>query len=191
MPRSLEKSNQHFKKALTKMPLGVSSNFRYWGEDKTIYVDHGRGGRIQDIDGNNYVDYRMGYGPGILGYADPRVDEAARAGMEIGGVFALSTEREYEVAKRIPFGRVTSYGAIAKYLGAARSARMVGYAMNNSHAKDIPAHRVVNRKGLLTGKHHFEGTNLMQQLLESEGVEVIDNQIQDFEKLFWDPSNRL
>jgi len=100
-------------------------------------------------------------------------------------------DKVYEVAKRIPFGRVTSYGAIAKYLGAARSARMVGYAMNNSHAKDVPAHRVVNRKGLLTGKHHFEGTNLMQQLLESEGVKVIDNQIQDFEKLFWDPSNRL
>ena len=100
-------------------------------------------------------------------------------------------DKVYEVAKRIPFGRVTSYGAIAKYLGAARSARMVGYAMNNSHAKDVPAHRVVNRKGLLTGKHHFEGTNLMQQLLESEGVEVIDNQIQDFEKLFWDPSNGL
>ncbi len=100
-------------------------------------------------------------------------------------------DKVYEVAKRIPFGRVTSYGAIAKYLGAARSARMVGYAMNNSHAKDVPAHRVVNRKGLLTGKHHFEGTNLMQQLLESEGVKVIDNQIQDFEKLFWDPLNGL
>ena len=100
-------------------------------------------------------------------------------------------EKVYQVARLIPYGRVTSYGAIAKYLGAARSARMVGYAMNGSHNKDVPDHRVVNRKGLLTGKHHFEGTNLMQQLLESEGVTVIKNQIQDFDKLFWDPSIHL
>ena len=94
----------------------------------------------------------------------------------------------HDIAKLIPFGRVTSYGAIAKYLGAAKSARMVGWAMNNSHIKaNVPAHRVVNRKGLLTGKHHFEGTNLMQQLLESEGVVVKDNQIQNFNKIFWDP----
>ena len=88
-------------------------------------------------------------------------------------------DKVYQVAKLIPYGKVTSYGAIAKYLGAARSARMVGYAMNGSHGKDVPAHRVVNRTGLLTGKHHFEGTNLMQQLLESDGVTVIDNQIQN------------
>ena len=100
-------------------------------------------------------------------------------------------DRVYEVARLIPYGRVTSYGAIAKYLGAARSARMVGYAMNASHTKDVPAHRVVNRKGLLTGKHHFDGTNLMQQLLENEGVIVVDNQIQDFDKRFWDPSKEL
>lgn len=97
----------------------------------------------------------------------------------------------YEVAKQIPFGRVTSYGAIAKYLGASRSARMVGYAMNGSTGKDVPAHRVVNRKGLLTGKHHFDGTNLMQQLLESEGIKVKGNQIQNFEKVFWDPMKEL
>jgi methylated-DNA-protein-cysteine methyltransferase related protein len=100
-------------------------------------------------------------------------------------------DKVYQVAKRIPYGRVTSYGAIANYLGAIRSARMVGYAMNGSHHKDVPAHRVVNRKGLLTGKHHFDGTNLMQQLLESEGVKVVDNQIQDFEVVFWDPSKEL
>lgn len=100
-------------------------------------------------------------------------------------------DKVYEVAKLIPYGRATSYGAIATYLGAARSARMVGYAMNGSTGKDVPAHRVVNRNGLLTGKHHFDGTNLMQQLLESEGIEVIDNQIQDFEKVFWDPSKEL
>ena len=97
-------------------------------------------------------------------------------------------ERVYAVARQIPYGKVTSYGEIAKVLGAARSARMVGWAMNASHnLEDVPAHRVVNRKGLLTGKHHFDGTNLMQQLLESEGIEVIDNQIIDFEKHFWIP----
>lgn len=101
-------------------------------------------------------------------------------------------DKVYEVAKLIPFGRVTSYGAIATYLGAARSARMVGYAMNGSHnMNDVPAHRVVNRKGLLTGKQHFEGTNLMQQLLESEGINVVENQIQDFDKVFWNPSKEL
>ena len=97
-------------------------------------------------------------------------------------------ERVYSVARQIPYGKVTSYGAIAKVLGAARSARMVGWAMNASHnLEDVPAHRVVNRIGLLTGKHHFDGTNLMQQLLESEGIKVIDNQIIDFEKHFWIP----
>lgn len=101
-------------------------------------------------------------------------------------------EQVYDVAAQIPFGRVTSYGAIAKYLGAARSARMVGWAMNASHNReDVPAHRVVNRVGLLSGKHHFEGTNLMQQLLENEGVKVKDNKIVKFDKLFWDPAKEL
>ncbi len=100
-------------------------------------------------------------------------------------------DKVFEVAKLIPYGRVTNYGAIARYLGAARSSRMVGYAMNGSHGKDVPAHRVVNRNGLLSGKHHFEGTNLMQQLLESEGITVVDNQVQDFTKHFWDPSKEL
>lgn len=101
-------------------------------------------------------------------------------------------EKVYEVARLIPYGRVTSYGAIAKYLGAAGSARMVGWAMNGAGKfSDVPAHRVVNRKGLLTGKHHFEGTNLMQQLLESEGIVVIENQIQEFDTLHWDPVSEL
>lgn len=100
-------------------------------------------------------------------------------------------EKVYQVARLVPYGRVTSYGAIAKYLGAARSARMVGWAMNASHGEDVPAHRVVNRVGLLTGKHHFEGTNLMQQLLENEGVKVKDNKVVNFEKLFWDPAKEL
>ena len=100
-------------------------------------------------------------------------------------------ERVYDVVRLIPYGKVTSYGAIAKYLASPGSARMVGWAMNASHGKDVPAHRVVNRKGLLTGKHHFEGTNLMQQLLENEGIKVVENQIQDFEKVFWDPTQEL
>lgn len=100
-------------------------------------------------------------------------------------------DKVYAVAREIPYGKVTSYGAIAKYLGAARSARMVGWAMNNSSAKDVPAHRVVNRIGVLTGKHHFGGTNLMQQLLENEGIKVKDNQIVDFQKHFWDPGKEL
>jgi glutamate-1-semialdehyde 2,1-aminomutase len=99
--RSLVRSNQHFKKAINKLPLGVSSNFRYWGDDATIYIQRGKGGRIWDLDDNEYIDYRLGYGPVILGYGDERVDAAARDGMQVGGVFALSTEMEYEVAMRI------------------------------------------------------------------------------------------
>lgn len=106
--------------------------------------------------------------------------------MAVQGFF----NKVYEVVRLIPFGRVTTYGAIAKYLGAAGSARMVGWAMNVS-PDDVPAHRVVNRIGLLTGKHHFKGTNLMQQLLENEGIEVHDNQIQHFEALLWDPQKEL
>lgn len=98
-------------------------------------------------------------------------------------------EKVYEVARRIPYGKVTSYGAIARFLGASGSARMVGWAMNASGGReDIPAHRVVNRNGMLTGKFHFQGTNLMQQLLESEGIAVKDNQVVDFEKHFWEPN---
>ena len=102
-------------------------------------------------------------------------------------------EKVYEVVKLVPFGRVTSYGAIARYLGTGCSSRMVGWAMNSSHNSltGIPAHRVVNRNGLLTGKHHFGGADIMKQLLESEGVVVIDDQVQDFQALFWDPSKEL
>lgn len=101
-------------------------------------------------------------------------------------------EKVYDVARLIPYGRVTSYGAIAKFLGAARSARMVGWAMNACGGRDdVPAHRVVNRVGLLSGKHHFAGTNLMQQLLESEGIKVKENKIVNFEKHFWDPAEEL
>lgn len=99
----------------------------------------------------------------------------------------------YEVVKKIPVGRVTSYGAIAEALGAKKSARMVGYAMNDCHkiSSSIPAHRVVNRKGLLTGRHHFSPPELMQELLESEGIKVINDQVQDFENVFWNPNVEL
>src|SRR6202008_4429762 len=101
MARTLTRNHEHYRRALQRLPLGVASNFRFWGEERTIYVKQGRGARVTDLDGNVYVDYRMGYGPSILGYADPRVDAAAREGMQVGGVFALSTEREYLVAERI------------------------------------------------------------------------------------------
>ena len=95
----------------------------------------------------------------------------------------------YDVVRQIPVGRVTSYGAIARYLGSAQSSRMVGWAMNNAHNQQpyVPAHRVVNRTGLLTGKVHFGGPDVMKELLESEGIKVVDDQIVDFQKHFWDP----
>jgi methylated-DNA-protein-cysteine methyltransferase-like protein len=99
----------------------------------------------------------------------------------------------FEVVKLIPYGRVTSYGAIAGYLGAKRSARMVGWAMNKSHHLEdkIPAHRVVNRSGLLSGKAHFGNGDEMKNLLEAEGITVTDHQIKDFETHFWDPIMEL
>lgn len=101
-------------------------------------------------------------------------------------------ERVYEVARQIPVGRVTSYGAIAKSVGASKSARMVGYAMNSAkNLADVPAHRVVNRNGLLTGKSHFGDHSAMQQMLAAEGIKVKDNKILDFEKHFWDPVKEL
>jgi methylated-DNA-protein-cysteine methyltransferase related protein len=101
-------------------------------------------------------------------------------------------ENVYEVVKLIPKGRVTSYGAIASYLGIKSSARMVGWAMNASHTlPNIPAHRVVNRNGLLTGKNHFETPSTMKKLLEKEGIKVVKDQVVDFEKIFWDPGREL
>ncbi|GAA0188606.1 MGMT family protein [Fulvivirga kasyanovii] len=98
----------------------------------------------------------------------------------------------YEVVKLIPEGRVTSYGAIAKYLGVKGSARMVGWAMNAAHGmEDVPAHRVVNREGLLTGKSHFNDPDEMQRLLESENVKVNNDRVADFKNKFWDPSIEL
>jgi methylated-DNA-protein-cysteine methyltransferase-like protein len=102
-------------------------------------------------------------------------------------------QRVYDVCARIPCGRVTTYGAIARYLGSPGAARMVGWAMNQSHTTTsyIPAHRVVNRVGLLTGKHHFDGSELMQELLENEGAIIENNRISNFEHMFWDPMEEL
>jgi len=102
-------------------------------------------------------------------------------------------EKVYAVVELIPYGRVTSYGAIARYLGSGGSSRMVGWAMNASHQmlQHIPAHRVVNRNGLLTGKHHFGGEDTMKQLLESEGIVLENDQIVNFNEAFWDPSKEL
>lgn len=101
--------------------------------------------------------------------------------------------RVYDVVRQIPYGRITSYGAIAKYLGTAQSARVVGWAMNNSHHQNeyVPAHRVVNRNGLLTGKHHFGNSNTMKQLLENEGIKVENDKIIDFKEHFWNPLKEL
>jgi methylated-DNA-protein-cysteine methyltransferase related protein len=102
-------------------------------------------------------------------------------------------DQVYQVVRLIPYGRVTNYGAIARYLGSAQSSRMVGWAMNACHSLPdyVPAHRVVNRNGLLTGKAHFGGSDTMQQLLESEGIEIENDQIVKFKELFWDPDKEL
>lgn len=101
-------------------------------------------------------------------------------------------QRVYAVCRYIPSGKVTSYGAIAKFLGAARSARMVGYALNSSlGVEGVPAHRVLNRLGMLSGKHYFGSSTLMQELLENEGIEVKDDQVQRFKDHFWDPADHL
>lgn len=102
-------------------------------------------------------------------------------------------DRVFAVARCIPRGRVTTYGAIARYIGTGRSARLVGYAMNASSSAHppVPAHRVVNRSGLLTGKNHFPFPGLMQELLEKEGIEVLNDQVQNFDEVFWDPIKEL
>lgn len=102
-------------------------------------------------------------------------------------------ERVYEVARQIPSGRVTSYGAIAAFLGTKGSSRMVGWAMNAAGGAfpPVPAHRVVNREGMLSGKHHFGSSNLMQELLESEGMEVENDRVCNFREVFWDPGKEL
>ena len=96
-----------------------------------------------------------------------------------------------QVVNKIPFGKVTSYGAVASYLGSAKSARMVGWALNKSNLVNVPAHRVVNKNGMLTGKFHFGDPTLMQQLLENEGIEIVNHQVKNFDEHFWDPTKEL
>lgn len=110
-----------------------------------------------------------------------------------GGSDASFFEQVFDVVRQIPKGRVTSYGAVAAALGTKLSARMVGWAMNSAHnvRPKVPAHRVVNRQGLLTGKMHFQPPEKMQELLEKEGIKVVDDQVQDFAKKFWDPAAEL
>ncbi len=129
--RDLSKSNAQFKAAVQRLPLGVSSTFRYWGDERTIYVSHGKGGRTWDIDGNCYVDYRLGYGPAILGYADDRVDAAARRGMEVGGVFALSTERELIVADRI--GKMVPAAELVRFSNSGTEAVMAALRLARAY----------------------------------------------------------
>ena len=131
--RSLEKNNKHFKKAINKLPLGVTSNFRYWGDDETIYIDHASGCRLWDLDDNEYIDYRLAYGPYILGYADPRVDQAAREGIEIGGVFALATELEYEVATKI--SAMVPSAELVRYSNSGTEAVMAALRVARAYSK--------------------------------------------------------
>jgi glutamate-1-semialdehyde 2,1-aminomutase len=129
--RNLSKSNAQYQKAVKRLPLGVASTFRYWGDDRTIYVSHGKGGRTWDIDGNSYVDYRLGYGPAILGYADDRVDQAAMRGMQVGGVFALSTERELIVADRI--AKMVPAAELVRFSNSGTEAVMAALRLARAH----------------------------------------------------------
>jgi glutamate-1-semialdehyde 2,1-aminomutase len=129
--RILTKSNTQFQRAVKRLPLGVASTFRYWGDDRTIYVSHGKGGRTWDIDNNSYIDYRLGYGPAILGYADDRVDEAARQGMNVGGVFALSTERELTVADRI--AKMVPAAELVRFSNSGTEAVMAALRLARAH----------------------------------------------------------
>ena len=129
--RDMQRSNAQFHRASRRMPLGVSSNFRYWGADNTIYIDHGRGARLWDIDGNEYIDYRLAYGPVILGYADRRVDAAAREAMEIGGVFALSTEKELEVAERV--AKMVPAAELVRFSNSGTEAVMAAVRLARAH----------------------------------------------------------
>ena len=131
MARTLTNSNAHFRRAEKRLPLGVASNFRYWGEERTIYVKRGKGARIVDLDDNTYVDYRMGYGPAILGYADERVDAAARDGMAVGGVFALSTERELRVAERI--SKMVPAAELVRFSNSGTEAVMAGLRLARAY----------------------------------------------------------
>src|ERR1700741_5123881 len=133
MARTLTRNHEHYRRALQRLPLGVASNFRFWGEERTIYVKQGRGARVTDLDGNVYVDYRMGYGPAILGYHDARVDAAARAGMEVGGVFALSTAAEYRVAE--PIARMVPAAELVRFPNSGTEAVMAALRLARAYTQ--------------------------------------------------------
>ena len=145
MTRSLEKSNQHYLRAEKQLPCGVSSNYRAWGPEKTIYVERAKGARLWDLDGNEYIDYRLGYGPAILGHADDRVDAAARESIGNSGTTALSTVREAVVAERIKkmvpaadLVRFTNSGTEA-VMAALRLARAASARRRRRSARRAPA----------------------------------------------------
>ena len=144
MPRILEKNQQHYRRALQRLPLGVASNFRFWGEGRTIYVKQGRGARLTDIDGNVYVDYRMGYGPSILGYADPRVDAAAR-----------------ELAMSLAQGPSIALGYIKRNINNAEhmslEACFDGEAIHHSRAGETADHKEAAKAFVEKRKPVFEG----------------------------------
>ncbi|HEY2684794.1 MAG TPA: aspartate aminotransferase family protein [Steroidobacteraceae bacterium] len=131
MARKMTNNNAQFQRAVKRLPLGVASNFRYWGDDRTIYVKQGRGARVTDIDDNEYVDYRLGYGPAILGYAHPEVDRAAVEGMQVGGVFALATERELAVAERI--SRMVPSAELVRFSNSGTEAVMAGLRLARAY----------------------------------------------------------
>ena len=131
MDRKMTNNNAQFQRAVKRLPLGVASNFRYWGDDRTIYVKQGRGARVTDIDDNEYVDYRLGYGPAILGYAHPEVDRAAIEGMQVGGVFALATERELAVAERI--SRMVPAAELVRFSNSGTEAVMAGLRLARAY----------------------------------------------------------
>jgi len=129
--RNLAKSNAQYRRAVRRLPLGVSSSFRYWGDERTIYASRGKGGRLWDIDGNAYVDYRLGYGPAILGYGDDRVDAAARRGIAVGGVFALSSELELTVADRI--AKMVPAAELVRFSNSGTEAVMAALRLARAH----------------------------------------------------------
>jgi glutamate-1-semialdehyde 2,1-aminomutase len=131
MTRSLKRCNEHHARAAKRLPLGVSSNWRYWGEERTLYLARAQGPRLWDIDGNEYIDYRLGYGPTILGYAHPEVDAAAREGIGFGGTSALSIERELEVADRI--AAMVPAAEMVRFANSGTEAVMAGLRLARAH----------------------------------------------------------
>ena len=131
MARTLTRCNDHYERASKRLPLGVSSNYRFWGKGRTLYLDRASGPRVWDIDGNEYIDYRLGYGPTLLGYAHPEVDAAAREGMAIGGVAALSTTRELEVAEQI--GRMVPAAEMVRFANSGCEAVMAALRLARAH----------------------------------------------------------